>query len=257
MKQGRVTCLWIPKGGGFKTTTAQALAYGIKILKPEAEILVIGADYQRNLTDTLAPSLPDFVMSLKEILTGRVGINEAIVKLEHCDFIPESSLLSGIDLDLQNEVGKEYRLAEAIDELEKYYDYILIDLAPATSSLTINALTAANEILITAKASRYAETGVQSIPNIISPVIKYTNPNLKIAGVLFGDVSNTNLAKGLISRITEFVEGMGSKAYQAKIRHTVEVEEAQEMHMSLFEYSPDGTATLDYLEFVKEFLEND
>lgn len=257
MKQGRITCLWIPKGGGFKTTTAQALAYGIKLLKPSAEILVIGADYQRNLTDTLAPALPDFVMSLKEILTGRVGINEAIISLKTCDFIPESSLLSGIDLELQNDVGNEYRLTEAIDELDKYYDHILIDLAPATSSLTVNSLTAADEILITAKASRYAETGVQSIPNIIAPIIKYTNPDLKISGVVFGDVSNTNLSKGLISRISNFVENMGSKAYRTKIRHTVEVEEAQEMHMSLFEYSSKGTATQDYLEFVKEFLEDE
>ena len=257
MKQGKITCLWIPKGGGFKTTTAQALAYGIRLVKPEAEILVIGADYQRNLTDTLAAGLPDFVMSLKEILTDQVGINEAIVKLEGFDFIPESSLLSGIDLDLQNYVGKEYRLKEAIDELEKYYDYIFIDLAPATSSLTINALTASDQILITAKASRYAETGVQSIPNIIAPIRKYTNPDLKIAGVVFGDVSNTLLARGLIERITQFVEGIGSKAYKTQIRHTVEVEEAQDCHMSLFEYSPQGTASQDYLEFVKEFLEDD
>lgn len=256
MKQGKITSLWIPKGGGFKTTTAQSLSHGIKLLRPEVEILVIGADYQRNLTDTLAPSAPDFVMSLREILTHKVGINEAIVKLDKAgfDFIPESSLLAGIDLELQ-QTGSEYRLREALDELEKYYDYIFIDLPPATGSLTINALTASDQILIPSKASRYAETGVESIPNIMAPVLKYTNSNLKIAGVVFGDVSNTNLAKGLIARITSFVESLGAKAYKAQIRHTVEVEEAQEMHMSLFEYSPNGTATQDSLAFVKEFLE--
>ncbi|MBG1279292.1 ParA family protein [Lactococcus lactis] len=257
MKQGKITTLWIPKGGGIKTTTLQALVYGIKKLKPEVKMLAIGGDYQRNLTDTLCPGLPDFCMSLREILTDKVNINEAIIKLEVCDFIPESSLLSGLDLELQSFLHKEDRLKEALDELEEYYDYIFIDLAPATSSITINALTASDQVLITARASRYAETGVQFIPEVLKPVLKYTNPNLKIAGVVFGDVARTNLAKGLIQRITEYVESLGSKAYKTQIRHTVEVEEAQDCHMSIYDYSPDATASQDYLAFVKEFLEDE
>lgn len=258
-KKAKITSVFLPKGGGIKTTTSLGLAYGIKIVQPKSKVLLIGGDQQRNTTKTVSPETPDGLMSLYGVLTAnndtRVNINDVIVHAGPIDLLPESVMIAQLDIELQSVLGREYKLREALKQLETEYDHIIIDLPPAVSMVVINALTASDELLIPAKPDKYCLDGLLSLQQTLMAVHDYTNPNLKVKGILIGDVRETVLARGFISRIEEIANEMDTKVFKTRIRHTVAIEEAQASCMSIYEYAPKATAAIDYMAFVKEFLE--
>ncbi len=236
------------KGGTGKTTTAEALLYGLSI--KGFDTLAIDLDPQGNLSYTTG-ARTDAATALG-VLTGEVKAREAIQHTASGDIIAASKALAGADAFIK-ETGKEYRLKEAISDLP--YDYIVIDTPPALGILTINALTAADYVVIPAQADIYSLQGIEQLAETIQPVRKYTNPKLRIAGVLLTRYSPRSILSREVAELAgQLAQRIGTKLYSSTIREAIAVKEAQISRKSLFEYAPTANVTEDYRSFLEELL---
>jgi chromosome partitioning protein len=239
------------KGGVGKSTTAAALVSGLTL--KGYKVLAVDLDAQRNLTSTMrarADSKTDL-----GVLTGDITAKEAIRHTESGDIIPASKNLSGADATL-TETGKEYRLKEALEPVKGSYDYCIIDCPPALGILTVNALTAANGLIIPAQADIYSLEGIEDLQETIQPVRKYCNPSLEIQGILLTRYSPRSILSRDVTTLAEqLAERLGTSLYKATIREAVAVKEAQISQQSLFTYAPKAKVTEDYRTFIDEFLE--
>lgn len=252
----KIYTLYISKGGAIKTTTVMAMAYGINIVKPEAKILIVDCDFQKNTTSTILGNIQDDLRSTYGVISNKIDINEAIYKtsINNIDILAGSVMLANVDIELQNKLGKEYRLKEAFKNLEVDYDYIIIDTSVLMSTMVVNALTASTDLIIPARPDQFTLDGLQLLASSITDIRSYTNPDLNIAGILIGYMNDTVLAKDMVKRFETEAEKLGTKVFTSKVRTNVAIPEAQAMHKSLFEYDSKSKAAQGYLEFVKELL---
>ena len=167
------------KGGVGKSTTAQAIGQGL-FLKGY-KVLFVDLDAQGNLSYSLDAKQTN--LTSLEVLTRQATAKEVIQKTETGDIMPSSLQLSGADLML-TQMGKEYRLKEALEPLKKSYDYIIIDTPPALGILTVNALTACTGVIIPAQADIYSLQGIGQLNNTIDAVKKYCNKDLILKGIV-------------------------------------------------------------------------
>ena len=240
------------KGGVGKSTTAHAL--GTKLALLGNRVLFVDLDAQTNLSHTLG--VPCDGYTVMDVLTKQISPSDAIYRGEKWDCIPGHQSLAGADMVL-NTTGKEYRLKEALDELDEY-DYIIIDTPPALGILTVNALAATQGIIIPAQADIYSLQGIGQLYNTIEAVRKYcNNPGLKIKGILLTRYSpRTVLTRDFTQMIEETAKKLDTILYKAKIRESVSVKEAQAKKKDIFSYAPKSNATADYEEFVMEVINN-
>lgn len=247
----RVIAIANRKGGVGKSTTAAALVSGLTL--KGYKVLAVDLDAQRNLTSTMK-ARADSKTALG-VLTGDITAKEAIRHTESGDIIPASKSLSGADATL-TETGKEYRLKEALEPVKGSYDYCIIDCPPALGILTVNALTAANSVIIPAQADIYSLEGIEDLQETIQPVRKYCNPSLEIQGILLTRYSPRSILSRDVTTLAEqLAERLGTSLYKATIREAVAVKEAQISQQSLFTYAPKAKVTEDYRAFIDEFLE--
>lgn len=247
----RVIAIANRKGGVGKSTTAAALVSGLTL--KGYRVLAVDLDAQRNLTSTMSARV-DSKTSLG-VLTGDITAKEAIRKTESGDIIPASKSLSGADAIL-TETGKEYRLKEALEPVKEWYDYCIIDSPPALGILTVNALTAANSVIIPAQADIYSLEGIEDLQETIQPVRKYCNPTLEIQGILLTRYSPRSILSRDVTTLAEqLAEQLETSLFKATIREAVAVKEAQISQQSLFTYAPKAKVTEDYKAFIEEFLE--
>ncbi|MGL5257440.1 MAG: ParA family protein [Proteocatella sp.] len=238
------------KGGVGKTTTALAIASGLT--QRGFKVLAIDLDPQGNFSGT-AKADKDSV-GVFEVLTKRVSINNAIQKSIHFDFISADGSLSVADNTI-TEIGKEYRLREALDGLRVEYQYIVLDTPPSTGILTTNALTVANQIIIAAQADTYSAEGLMQLSSSIETIKKYCNPSLEIAGVLLTRYNNrTILSQHLKETFTKIATKIGTKVFNTYIRESISIKEAQAMKQSIFEYDSRSNGAVDYQKFIDELL---
>ena len=239
------------KGGVGKTTTTLAIGAGL-ILKG-FKVLYIDLDAQTNLSHTLKSQ--NNVLSVMELLERKAKITDAIQQTPQGDIIPSSPALSGADAFI-TEVGKEYRLKEAINPIQDNYDYILIDTPPALGVLTINALTACTGIIIPAQADTYSLQGINQLYATIETVRQYCNSSLEIKGILLTRYSSRAILSRDISDIMEkTAKQLNTKLFKTAIRETIAVKEAQANQQDIFSYAPKNNAALDYTAFINELLE--
>lgn len=239
------------KGGVGKSTTAAALMAGLT--SKGYKVLAIDLDAQRNLTSTMRAKADS--KTALGVLTGDITAKEAIRQTESGDIIPASKALSGADATI-TDTGKEYRLKEALEPIEGVYDYCIIDCPPALGILTVNALTAANYVIIPAQADIYSLEGIEDLQETIQPVRKYCNPQLEIEGILLTRYSPRSILSRDVTTLAEQLAGkLGTFLYKATIREAVAVKEAQISQQSLFTYSPKAKVTEDYRAFIDELLE--
>ena len=238
------------KGGVGKSTTAAAIAAGL--LLKGYKTLAIDLDAQGNLTyNYAADSRKSTALGL---LTGEVDAESAIQHTPGGDIIPASKALAGADAFIAD-TGKEYRLKEAIEPIKPLYDYIIIDTPPALGILTINALTAANSVIIPAQADIYSLQGIEQLNETIKPVKKYCNPDLAIEGILLTRYNARSILSREVAELAEQLAAkLNTKLFTARIREAIAVKEAQISQQSLYSYSPKGNATIDYLQFIDELL---
>jgi chromosome partitioning protein len=238
------------KGGVSKTTTSHTMAAGLK--QRGYRVLALDMDPQGNLSDNAGANNYD-CPTMYELLKKEVVAEETIQHLSF-DIIPANILLAGTEQEL-NKTGKEYRLQECIENVRDRYDYIIIDTPPSLGILTINAFTAANEIIIPTTAGIFAVKGIVQLNDTINTVQKYCNKQLKIAGILITKFNpRVNINKDIKALTTQLSEQINVKIYNTYIRSSVVVEEAQAMKKDIFSYAADSTVANDYNSFIDEYL---
>lgn len=239
------------KGGVGKSTTANAL--GAYLHHRDYKVLYVDMDAQGNLSYSMGEN--NRAISSLEVLTGTATAREAIVSTAQGDLIPASPALASAETMLK-ETGREYRLKEALEPVISDYDYIIIDTPPSIGTLTINALTACNSVIVPAQADIYSLQGIGQLVQTIQAVQKYCNKDIKIKGLL---VTRYNSRAVLTKDITEMLEETATELhttlYKAKIRECIALKEAQASQKDIFTYAPKSNATEDYTAFIKEALE--
>ena len=237
------------KGGVGKTATAQALGAGLA--RKKKKVLYIDLDSQTNLSYGLGAD-PEGLNSM-DVLTGEATAAEAIQHTPQGDVIAGSEALAGADAAIDG-TGKEYRLKEAIDGLQ--YDYIIIDTPAQLGTLTVNALTAANSVVIPVQAEVYSLQGIGQLNQTIEAVKKYCNRDLYIRGILITRYNGRAvISKDMQSNLKDAAEQLKTKLYSTPIRECVSIKEAQAIQQDIYTYAPRSNAAKDYEAFIKEFTE--
>lgn len=240
------------KGGVAKTTTTAALAVGLH--KKGFKVLAIDADPQGNLSDSVNSDNVN-KDTLYELLKNEVEAKSTIQNMDCFDLIPANIMLAGVEQEI-SQLGKEQRLKERIEPIVNLYDYIIIDTPPSLGLLTINAFTAADEVIIPTTAGIFAASGILQLFDTIQNVRKYCNPNIKIAGILMTRYNpRTNNNKDMNDLTEKIANTMEAKLYDTHIRTSVIVEEAQARKENIFDYKGSSTVARDYEAFVEEYLE--
>ncbi len=179
----RIVAVANQKGGVAKTTTVASV--GAALAEAGRKVLLIDLDPQACLTFATGVEADQVQFTVHDVLLGRLGPRMAIMATpEGPDLLPASIELSGAEMQLANRTGREYVLREALDEVAGDYDIVLIDCSPSLGVLTINALTAAHEVLIPMQAETLSHRGVAQLLETIEDVRRYTNRDLRILGVL-------------------------------------------------------------------------
>lgn len=241
------------KGGVAKTTTT--LAIGAGLARKGYKVLFVDLDAQTNLSYVMEADATGLTgRTSLDVMEGRASASDAIQHTRHGDIIAASPALAGADAVL-TQVGKEYRLKEALEPLAAVYDYILLDTPPALGILTVNALTACKGCIIPAQADIYSLQGISQLYNTLQTVQKYCNPSLKVLGILLTRYNG----RAIISReaaemIEQAAEQMGSRLYTARIRECTAIKEAQACREDIFTYAPHSNAAADYAALIDEIL---
>ncbi len=242
------------KGGVAKTTTASALAAGLK--QKGFSVLLVDMDPQGNLSDSVgADNMSE--LTVYELLKNETEAKEVVQKLDVFDIIPANIMLAAAEQEI-SEIGKEQRLKEKLEPVMQEYDYIVIDTPPALGLLTINAFTVADEVIVPTTAGIFAATGIKQLYDTIEKVKKYCNPKIKIAGILMTKYNpRTNNDKDMKELTEKLAQYMQVPVYNTFIRNSVVVEEAQSRKTNLLSYKKNSAVSEDYISFVEEYLKGE
>lgn len=242
------------KGGVGKTTTTHAMAAGLA--GRGYHVLAVDLDPQGNLSSACGAENYN-VPTVYELMKQICDIQDTIQHIGTYDIIPSNIMLAGSEQEL-SQTGKEHRLKEALSSVKDRYDYILIDTPPSLGVLTVNAFTAANDILIPTTAGIFATAGISQLSTTVKNVQKYCNPSVRIAGILFTRFNpRTNISRQIKEFTEELSEHLSAPVYKTYIRSTVVVEEAQASKSDIFSYAGKSTVSEDYEAFINEFLKGD
>jgi chromosome partitioning protein len=170
------------KGGVAKTTTVHAL--GVALVEMGRRVLLVDLDPQGCLTFSVGVDPNDLPKSLHDVFVHRTPAAEVLLKVGDLHVLPATIDLAGTEVHLLTRAGREYALARALDPIKNDYDVILIDCPPSLGVLTINGLTAADEVLVPLQCETLSHRGVGQLLETIDDVRAYTNPNLKVRGVI-------------------------------------------------------------------------
>lgn len=239
------------KGGIGKTTTAIAIATGLS--HRGFNTLLVDADPQANSSDTFKAILED-VITLYDVFEG-CHIKEAIQITDIGHIVPGDLQLASADRLYGNRQKGFYILKEALAPLKKSYDYIIIDTPPSLGLMTLNALTAADSLIVPVFAERYSLKGIAQLAETINETRKYSNPKLTIDGILLTCFDGrTILARTLRDTLQEFAHILDTKLFDTKIRRSIAMGESQNEQDSIFNFAPNSTTALDYNDFITEYL---
>ena len=246
----RITTVLNQKGGVGKTTTAHALATGLNHRGFKA--LVVDADPQGNISYTMQADAAQ--AGLYEAMKGIAAAADTIQHTAQGDLISSSIDLAGADMEF-TQTGREYLLREVLDAISADYTHVIIDSPPSLGIMTVNALTASNDLIIPVGAEIYALQGLQQLLNTIGKVQKYSNPGLTVAGLLITRKGNKAVAtRQLIDAIQQRAGALQLHLYSAVIREAVAIREAQIMQGSIFDTHPRAKVTDDYNAFIGEYI---
>ena len=241
----RVIAVTNHKGGVGKTTSTVNIGSGLSFMGKK--ILLIDIDPQSNLTQSLG-----FEEQEENVYTAIRGFSEAkpLNVLKNLDLIPSTLDLSGAELELSNEPGREYLLRELVTPFRDKYDFILIDCPPTLGLLTLNALTAADEVYIPLQAHYLAMKGLTKIIEVVEKIRKRLNRDLSIEGVIITQYDHRKiLNRDVADAITEF---FGDKVFKTKIRNNISLAEAPSSGSDIFRYNAKSIGAQDYLELCVE-----
>ena len=239
------------KGGVAKTTTTLNLAAAFA--EEGHRVLCVDMDPQGNLTMSQGIDPDTLELSMFDVLVHDLPIREVIYRCE-VDVAAASIDLAGAEIAMSMKIGRERSLDKALREISEDYDFICIDTPPSLGLLTINALTAADKVIVPVQCEYLSMRGLIQLQNTLAMIRENLNPDVDIAGILTTMVDTRTLHAKEAIEILE--ENFGDQLFGARIRKTIRFAEAPVKGMSVLKYDPTGTAADAYRQLAKEVLSN-
>jgi chromosome partitioning protein len=241
------------KGGVGKTTTAQALAAGLT--RKGLRVLSIDLDGQGNLTLLSGHDKATISAGTSDILKGKATtLDQLAIPTPQGDLIPATADLAAMERELANQPAAD-RTRKWIKVNGSGYDFILIDTPPALGILAINALVAADYVVIPTQADIFGLQGIGQLYQTIETVRQAGQPSLEIMGILATRYNaRTNLTKQITTMLEDTAAQIGTRVFETKIRECTAIKEAQAVGENIFDYAPRSNGAMDYGQFTDEFL---
>jgi chromosome partitioning protein len=249
---GRVVAIANQKGGVGKTTTAVNL--GACLASLGQRVLLIDSDPQGNTTSGIGINKADVKYCIYDVIVNDCPMDDAILttQVPNLSLLPATIQLAGAEIELVPTISREVRLRRAVQPLRTRYDYILIDCPPSLGLLTLNALTAADSILIPIQCEYYALEGLSQLLNTIRLVQRHLNTSLEVEGVLLTMLdARTNLGLQVIEDVRKYFR---DKVYKTVIPRNVRLSEAPSHGRPIIQYDPKSKGAETYLDLAKEVI---
>ena len=249
---GKIITIVNQKGGVGKTTTAINLAASLALA--EKDILVIDTDPQGNSTSGLGIARDELDKSLYDVYSGRCEIRDAlkITAVEHLNILPSTIDLLGVEVELVGREGRERVLYNAVNSIKEIYRYIFIDCPPSLGLLTLNALVAADSVIVPVQCEYYALEGLGLLTSTLRRVRGSFNPNLEIEGIVLTMFdSRNNLSQEVAAEVRKH---FGDKVYTTVIPRNVALGEAPSYGKPALLYDVRSKGAQSYLSLAKEML---
>ena len=247
------------KGGVGKSTTAVNLGAGLA--RYGKKVLLIDADSQANLTEMLGWQQPDeltptLATVLESVVSDRPILSQAGI-LHHeegMDLLPANIELSGLEVSLVNTMSRETVLRTYLQSVKSLYDYILVDCSPSLGMLTLNALTAADQLIIPVQAHYLPVKGLEQLLRTVNKVQRQLNPSLKISGILMTMVDGRTNFSREVSQLVRSAYGKAIRVFDTEITRGIRAAEMSAEGVSIFRFEPSSSVAKANERFTKEVL---
>ena len=252
---GRIIAIANQKGGVGKTTTAINLT--ACLAEQGQKVLVVDIDPQGNTTSGFGVDKNEVENTVYEVILKECNITDAIIEdvIDNLDLLPSNVNLAGAEIDLIDVDSREYILKESIGSVRDKYDYVILDCPPSLSMLTVNAMTAANTVLVPIQCEYYALEGLTQLIHTINLVKKKLNPSLELEGVVFTMFdSRTNLSLQVVENVKD---NLKQNIYKTIIPRNIRLAEAPSHGLPINLYDPKSSGAESYKLLAQEVMERE